>query len=1057
MNRRVQKLIFLVCGVFLTGAVSAQNFCTFQKEVPLCPNQTFIVDGIPYGAPWVVTDTLPSQTGGCDTIITYNLTPRPYIKASKNVGFCSNASVTIDGLVFNEAGVYFSNNPVASTSGGCDTLFTYFINPVPLPTRTDTIVLTPGQSVVLAGTAYQAPNTVTEIVPASTGCDTLRIYRLLLDATFPDTCSKNTGFLKVIGQAGVEERSSVICTAADGNFYLAGERQQESLLMKIDPDGRVLWTRVFRPLPNTSVRITDLLEDSDGMLTGCGIVSPDTSAPEAYVFRYDPLTGNLMWSRYIKQGKPEAFSILEKQPGGTFLLLISPQLVNNLDDVEIWELNRNNGQLASAIQHYTFGTSDVWSNMVLHDGSIYAVGRHIPGSIVVPVPLERTRAGLSRIDLTTGAPVWSRLGHLDDLAFTTLFGTDLLIHDQTVVSLSSGFDSLFFDGRSSFFLQKTSLDGNLLWMKKFSIPGVQLAEAHDVERMSDGYVLTGEAEFGTDNWNKIVVKTDFDGNVLWARRVASGIYPRKEKSYFLHNQQSVVVNDVLYSTGVSEEAIPDILLLKMNAAGEVSDTCGFVQPLTVMANSVLDPVNQPIQVAAAPFIVASVNTPATTAAIQMEASALCLRCCEPVLAADSLGFCPGASVMIGGIVYDQPGTVIDTLSSPAGVCADTIITYTLYLLPQPTRAETVEFCPGDTVFIGGNAYTQPGIVLDTLPALAGCDTVVTYTLQFIDPPASDLIIDCPDDIDIATNPGTGPVAVPYLLPVAESDCTCPGLALTLLSGLPSGASFPPGTTTVCYVARDSCGSSATCCFEVTIREEQPCDVKTNGCLKWELLSITKNAGSDLTYRIRVTNNCSNQLIYGIFELPAGLVAVAPANNSVYQAPSGRLYEARNPNFSPFYSIRFKSQSDSIANGQSEVFEYVLPGQAPPVYIHVGARLSPNQFYEAYLNTFNCPVKNGGNKAEQRSDLTRPAGDARLQVFPNPTGAMLYADLTAWSGQRVELRVLDSRGVLLRSATVQAADLAQPVPLPEALPGGLYLLEAVPENAARQSVRFVVQR
>jgi hypothetical protein len=242
-----------------------------------------------------------------------------------------------------------------------------------------------------------------------------------------------------------------------------------------------------------------------------------------------------------------------------------------------------------------------------------------------------------------------------------------------------------------------------------------------------------------------------------------------------------------------------------------------------------------------------------------------------------------------------------------------------------------------------------------------------------------------------------------------------------------------------------------------VREESPCDAKTVGCLKWELLDIEKDAEGDLRYRIRLTNNCPAPLVYAAMELPDGVTAVSPANNSTYLSPDGRSYEVRNPNFSPFYSIRFKSLNDSISGGMSEVFEYKLPGQTPPSYIHVAARLAPSIFYEAYLNTFNCPVGTapGNRPAASRTDKTEVA--TSLRVFPNPTGGMLYADLSAWPGEYLNIRIFSSQGQLVQTGKASGGDAAQAIVLPAGLPTGLYFLEVRCENGRRETVWFEVAR
>ena len=426
------------------------------------------------------------------------------------------------------------------------------------------------------------------------------------------------------------------------------------------------------------------------------------------------------------------------------------------------------------------------------------------------------------------------------------------------------------------------------------------------------------------------------------------------------------------------------------------------------------------------------------------------------LGTKTIEFCPGKSVTVGGAVYTQSGTVIDTVAGTVG--CDTIVTYTLVLLPYNVRSETIEFCPGDIVTIGGNDYTTAGTVIDTIAGTVGCDTIVTYTLVRITTPGSSVSIKCTSDISIATQPGTGPFAVTYDLPSASTDCQCPGVALIRTSGLPSGSLFPVTTSQVCYEAKDSCGNTASCCFKVTVREESPCDVKVIGCMKYELLSIQIGPGVNLTYEIRVTNNCTNKMIYSAFQLPNGLVAVKPLDNSVFTSPAGRKYDVRNPNYTPFYSVRFKSQTDSIANGQADIFKYVLPGQTKPDYIHVTSRLYPQLFFEAHLNTFNCPITPiTGPKASQERDLTEPGESPDLHVFPNPTSGALYADLSAWNGQELTIQVFNSQGQQIRRQVLTAHDEAQEIQLPDGLAGGLYFLEVMTGTGEKKAARFVVQR
>ncbi len=392
-----------------------------------------------------------------------------------------------------------------------------------------------------------------------------------------------------------------------------------------------------------------------------------------------------------------------------------------------------------------------------------------------------------------------------------------------------------------------------------------------------------------------------------------------------------------------------------------------------------------------------------------------------------------------------PAGMYSVTITESGGCSK-ILTINVLNTPFLLPADTISLCPGDSIKIGGSVYTSPGIVADTLPGTGGnCDTIAIYILRVLTPAPSVMGISCPPFVKL---PGGMPVAVNYDLPVAASNCSCPGISLTLTDGLPSGSTFPTGTTAVCYSAKDSCGNTASCCFEIKIPEIPPCSAKTAGCIQYELLNITLDSSGNKRYRFRVTNHCPNKLIYTIFQLPNGIVALSPPDNSVYTAASGRTYEVRNPNNSPFHSIRFRSMSDSISGGASDIFEYTLPPQYQPAYIHVTARLEPQDFYEAYLGTLNCPVA-------LPPPVQRAARGASMLIFPNPATGTLYVDLSAWQGERVQIQLFDSRWRQVQRSELTAEAAAQAIPLPASMANGVYFLEIKTGDGERQLERFVL--
>jgi hypothetical protein len=403
--------------------------------------------------------------------------------------------------------------------------------------------------------------------------------------------------------------------------------------------------------------------------------------------------------------------------------------------------------------------------------------------------------------------------------------------------------------------------------------------------------------------------------------------------------------------------------------------------------------------------------------------------------------------------------VIVNYPSTNGGC-DTIVTYTLELKPQATRSENRAFCPGENLTLGGQIYTQPGTVIVNYPSANGdCDTIVTYTLQYLTPAPSNIAIQCPNDISVISTPGAAMPVVNYPDPVAASDCICPGLELSRIHGPASGGDFALGATQVCYMAKDQCGQEKPCCFTVNVREEAPCDVKEIGCMKYELLSITADAGRNYTYRIRVTNSCANKMVYTAIQVPDGMVALEPANNTLYNGLDGRPYIVRSPNYTPMYSIRFKSTADSIANGQSEVFQYTLPAHASVTHINITSRLADQKFYEAHLNTFYCPVGITPilDRPSQTRDMLQTSNQNDLLLYPNPTSGVLFADLSDWSGQYLRIQVTNTQGQVVHSlANTIQQDLLR-MEVPQGLSNGIYFLEVLSEKGEKEMLRFMLQR
>jgi hypothetical protein len=182
-------------------------------------------------------------------------------------------------------------------------------------------------------------------------------------------------------------------------------------------------------------------------------------------------------------------------------------------------------------------------------------------------------------------------------------------------------------------------------------------------------------------------------------------------------------------------------------------------------------------------------------------------------------------------------------------------------------------CGIDTLFLNKYQFDCDDVgantILLTVIDKAGhvaTDTSVLFVLDNIPP-----VISCPGNIVIPD--GNCKTPVNYTLPTATDNCS--NLTLYLLSGLPSGAIGPMGTTEVTWGADDNNGNTVFCTFTVTVES----DLKTTttftqpDCYGFEDATATSlPSGGAPPYGFE-WNDPDNQLTQVANNLKAGIYSV----------------------------------------------------------------------------------------------------------------------------------------------------------------------------------------
>ncbi len=151
------------------------------------------------------------------------------------------------------------------------------------------------------------------------------------------------------------------------------------------------------------------------------------------------------------------------------------------------------------------------------------------------------------------------------------------------------------------------------------------------------------------------------------------------------------------------------------------------------------------------------------------------------------------------------------VNTDAGVC-EAVVNWAV-----PTAADN---CPGETVTSTANSGdTFPlGTTTVTYTVTDAAGNTVTCSFDVTVNDTEDPTITCPLDIVIDNNPGVCGAVVNWPPPTTADNC--PGETVSQTGGLPQGATFPIGTTTVSYTVMDAAGNTATCSFDVTVNDTE---------------------------------------------------------------------------------------------------------------------------------------------------------------------------------------------------------------------------------------------
>ncbi len=202
-----------------------------------------------------------------------------------------------------------------------------------------------------------------------------------------------------------------------------------------------------------------------------------------------------------------------------------------------------------------------------------------------------------------------------------------------------------------------------------------------------------------------------------------------------------------------------------------------------------------------------------------------------------------------------------TVGNDAGVCG-AVVTFL-----DPTFTDN---CPGGSVSqtagLASGATFPVGVTTNTFVATDSIGNTATCSFTVTVNDVEDPVISCAASNQVVDNDlGICGAVVTYPTPTATDNCA--GVTVALVSGFPSGSTFPVGVTTTTYVATDSSGNTDTCTFTITVNDTTapvvvcPADI-----------NVSTDAGACsavVNYTVSATDNCPGETVAQIAGLASG--------------------------------------------------------------------------------------------------------------------------------------------------------------------------------------------
>lgn len=375
-------------------------------------------------------------------------------------------------------------------------------------------------------------------------------------------------FEVTLGDPATDEGGHCLAQGPNGDLYVGGHKEDSAMVMRLNANGNVLWSRAFKPSPDFPcfAMYMTLAPNGDLVGTGNGVGPGPAYFWHGFHFRMDP-NGNMLWCKMWDHGGTAAYTariIPTSQAqwlvaGGIYYTggpTFADVFTGWVDPAtgEVTQLNDRVDQFSS--NPYIDDMVDI----APADSGYYATSRiSIDGASQAGF-----RTYIARYD-AAGVHQWTRalLHTVNESART--YGESIVAHDDSLTVLYTG----NVNGSSAVYtvgLVRMDLQGNVIWARNYDILGSSHEVGSYVGVMGDGYLIAGRhAALGN---NLFLMHVSFNGAVNWCRSYGGANTPEEHST--LRASPVLIGPDGVWMVGQRTTGDEDVYLLRADTLGQVA-------------------------------------------------------------------------------------------------------------------------------------------------------------------------------------------------------------------------------------------------------------------------------------------------------------------------------------------------------------------------------------------------------------------------------------------------------------------------------------------------------